>query len=524
MTLNDTLTVVHATNAAPLPLNVSFYYTAQNNIVTAVAPGYILYAAPGSDNNVHIWAMNLSTASKTTLPSAQQVSNLSIALPSGDAVHTVICPDSGTSLDPTGVTNVFQPSTVYAVIHLPGTGGCGTTGDTYEVVNASDSTNVSPTVLTGITTLPAGSISDIYSSTGALTANVININGQLKAYPYTAGASPMSGSSSAILTGVNSATRLATGATGAGLVLPSQYMDVTLSASPTSHEIYQLTKSAATPVYAALGVPTGPTLDASNLYFIDTVTSGVDLTDYVTQLSLASNAAKTLYTNHYTTTSGAAFQTIGSSGSVLMVAGVGTTGGLTTGSYYGLPIGVTTSTLAASPPQTQGSQSPQWQLQLVTSGDLSSAVVLLDWQTAQSASAYTSYTAVLSASATPTVLRNSLANSALFFTSNFVGGAVLEVTGITDTSLSYLPGTINAVGGGTLNSLNLSTLALTPLTFGGNPAAFVFPALTPGALLLGYASPNFGAGNFNQAGMAYDQANATIGNYYLTNTYVSVFP
>ena len=126
-----------------------------SNVVTAYSPATLMYAATDTNNNIHVYGLNLLAAQT---PAATQISSLSLPLAAGAALNTVICDSHGSS------SNLLQPTTLFVVLHIAGTMGCNTKGDVWEVVHYTDSSATAPTVVSITTT----DILELYAPSGAL--------------------------------------------------------------------------------------------------------------------------------------------------------------------------------------------------------------------------------------------------------------------------------------------------------------------------------------------------------------------
>jgi len=430
----DGLVLVHSSTLSAAPtisyptseiIGLSYNGTLNGNgRISAISPAYVMYAAPDSSNNVHIYGMDLTTSST---PVPHQIGSLSIALPSGDTVDQVICPE-----DDYAETNALQANTLFVVVHLPGAGGCNTSGDTFEVVNYTDGTSTAPHAVS----IPAYGATALYNSNGTLASMLLydSVAGVVDLYPYSSGTTPMSGTAVQLITGVESESEFDSNEIAGA----PAYLDVTLTANSGVHQLYRLGlgSTTATVVYTAAGTLSDAADDNTNLYFIDNAASGASVTQNIYQLPYSGTSSSAVFklfnANTYTTTTGQQLTTIGSNGSVLMLGGFSSSAGLTTENFYGIAVGQLTSALASNPLYVAG-LTAQAQMVSATPGDISTSVVLINW-TPTSGAVEVPTTAVLSVATTPAVLLTNLSNSRFVFGSEGLGGNVIRIQDISTTS------------------------------------------------------------------------------------------
>ena len=298
--------------------------------VTGYTPATFMYVATDTNNNLHVYALNLASS---TTPVATQVSNLSLALPSGNAINTVICDYHG------AYTNVLDPTSIFVVLHIAGTTGCSTTGDVWEVVHYKDSASTAPTVVN----ITSTTMEELYSPSGLL-AGLLLEDGSDQLYTDDTFAT-----SSTIITGggvqistMFSADDLAFD----GSVFTGTVLFLAANTGSGTQNLYRLPYNATTATLEYTGVGTLSSLavaDGTNLYFTDDST-----TQSILQEPLAGGATVTLLSNFATSSGTSSYELIGSNGSLLVVENSTTTNagaGIQTYNFATLPVG-TTSTSA----------------------------------------------------------------------------------------------------------------------------------------------------------------------------------
>lgn len=233
-----------------------------SKVVTDYSPATFLFAALDASNNAHIYSLDLRS---TAIPVPVQVSSLSMPI-GGLSIDQWICDSQS------GFGNVLQPITMFVVLHLAGSAGCNTTGDTWKVVHYTDSGTTAPLDVS----ITSSSFTPLYAPSGALTGllqlNAANHN--LYAYSDATFTSP-----TAVITGggVSAVSSLyASGVTGAqvfaGTVL---FLKATVNGTEQLYRLSYADRAAAL-IYTATGaLDSNAVYDDSNLYFDDApVTAG----------------------------------------------------------------------------------------------------------------------------------------------------------------------------------------------------------------------------------------------------------
>jgi hypothetical protein len=296
-------------------------------LATAHLPGTLIYAAADSTSHVHIYGLDLSNAAAT--PTPNQISNLSLSLTQSGALGDVICADSK-SLSATA--NILDATSLFVVLHIAGTAGCNTTGDTWQVVHYHDSATTAPSGVSGITSNSATPtyFKPLYQDSGALSGiTVLDAgSGKLQLYADDSFANPTTlianATSVATLYDSNS---LANGATSAGTTL---FMAVT---SSSGQSVYRLPQgaSSATMEYTVQGTLGAKSVaDDGNVYFTDTAAA----TGQASYGAITTSGSSALGSTPLGTSSGSGTSTQNVSGNTLTVNEV-TTANNETGSLPG---------------------------------------------------------------------------------------------------------------------------------------------------------------------------------------------
>ncbi len=241
-----------------------------NGTYANASPATLMYAAADGSNNVHLYAVNLANASNSiTAPSATQVSNVSLPITGGAAISTLVCADSsGLS----GSTNALDPTTLFVVLHIAGSTGCNTTGDTWEVVHYADSATTAPVAVTALTTSTAtpAVFQTLYQPGGQLAGIVALDPGssRLQLFADDSFTNPTTLVASATAASV----LYDSGSVGLGSNL---FLNVTSGGQLAVYRVpYSYSGGAATAAYTyqATTLGTAAVADNGNVYFTDTAT------------------------------------------------------------------------------------------------------------------------------------------------------------------------------------------------------------------------------------------------------------
>jgi hypothetical protein len=322
------LTGLTSTIATTALVGAADNFTFSGSTITSYSLGKTMFVAPDSSSNLHVYGLPLDT---TSLPTVAQLGTFSQALSSGTSVDQVVCDSKSAQL------SAQSSGTLFAVLDVAGSGGCGTT-DTFFLVRYTDGSTTAPTQLTlpGISAL----WEVLYNGTTTALTDIVlldNTNHQVVMYPYSSG-TPLTGSPTALISNVATATELHDTVQQSVV-----FLDVTLTSAPTQHLVYRINPTSATLVYTAAAGDTFTTDsdpdDGTNLYFID----GGSTTQKIVQIGLNSGSAITLYTNNGTNMS-----LFVANGSHLLSALQSTTGGVTTWNFYPLVVGSANQSLPGS--------------------------------------------------------------------------------------------------------------------------------------------------------------------------------
>jgi hypothetical protein len=477
-----------------------------SNVVTALSPATYMYAAIDNSNNIHVYGLNLASSST---PEPVQIGSLSLPLTSGAAINTVIC-DSRQSQ-----TNILQPSTMFVVVHIAGTGGCNTTGDVWEVVHYTDSSGTAPAVAN----ITSTQFNSLFGPGGALTGlELLDAgSGNLYLYPDDTFTSPAT-----LVTGVTGASVLfdADDVVG-GVAFSGNELFLAVTTASGSF-LYRLphASTTATKEYTATGSLSGSGIgDGTNMYFVDT-TSATTSTSTFWAEPLGGGAPTELYSVSYPVS--VSYDLLGANASVLVFYETTISGGAITSNLLNVPVGsVSSSATSIGGPYNGSISADSSFLQPTTAGDASSRVVFLNviQETSGGGTTTINYSSEV-LTPTGTVKQSLTTNSVYpFAATGPLSGSVLQITGITDTNGGY--------GGGSFNDVSLATLNSTALTTTGG-AAYQVPAGDISGLAglantigAGVIAPRTGAGA--SQGAAYDLSKDLIVPISLTNTSITLF-
>ena len=439
-----------------------------SNVVTSSSPYALVYVTVGSDNNAHVYALNLSDA--TVAPGATQVSNLSLSS------MTDICEPIGSAQ-----TNLYDPTTLFLVLHTNagGASSCGNGGDVYQVVHYTDSSATAPAVvnITKTTLLP------LYRTGGSLGGLVLldSASGNLDFFAGESFTSP-----AVLASGVTSSSGLFddrtvnnTGSLGAG----TAFLLLTTSSGKS---VWRVDSSgAAADVYTPVGMLSA-VVDTHNVYFSDTVVGG---TQKIYQEALSGGTPLELYSTPVSAglPQPPPYSLIGSNGTLLVLTST-TLGAISSPTLMQTSVLTLTVGVPGAPASIAGPFSGTVNAWMCPSsfGDVASDDLLLnvDSNPAMVSTMPTTYSSeVLTPSGV--VKQPARANSAFLIagvpdiaslpdiagisdTCALNPGSVLQVRDITDTSGGY--------GGGTVNALNLNSLSATALSTTSGSGTYTVPA------------------------------------------------
>ncbi len=451
------------TTSVPTILGLAFQGIKTSSTTTgSVTPALLMYAAMGSDGNAHVYGLDLSDTSAPPVPA--QITSLSVP----PSEH--ICPGGQVE------SNGTMPDTLAVVIYVtpgaagaqPGTVGyCGVPPGTYELAHYTDGPTVAPAVLDipGGTSTFAALEADIgftglYQSSGDLGGLVLwdAATKDLNFYSdetFT-GATTLLTNVSAPVACV-SENAVANGLRdAAGGVMLANF-------NTSSGDVaYQITASGAAPTQFFAGVAGGCLSDDNNLYFIGTPSSSTSSGIYQEPLAATPPGQKLVSIPALTETEGTAL--IGSNDSVVLYQNYSESASGITTSVFAVPVGVA----SASPTAIGGPYSGNLVTNFLASQTNSASGDLLFLTALGESASGISYSSEVRS--TSGALAAKLPNTVLSSFGTFateMDGNIWDVAGITDTKGTY--------GGGTINLVNVASLAATPLTT-TSEKAYVVPA------------------------------------------------
>jgi hypothetical protein len=456
-------TPAFVTTSAPTILGLAFQgITSSTTNTGSVIPALLMYAAMGSDGNSHIYGLDLTDTSTPPVPA--QITNLSVP----PSEH--ICPGGQVE------SNGTMPDTLAVVIYVtpgaagakPGTVGyCGVPPGTYELAHYIDKPAVAPTVLDipGGTSTFAALEADIgftglYESSGEL-GGIVLWNAATKDLNFYSDET-FTGSTT-LLTDVSAPVACVNeNAVANGLKDTAGGRMLATFNTSSGDAAYQITASAAAPTQFFAGVAGGCLTDDNNLYFIGTPSSSTSSAIYQESLAATPPAKKLIGIPTVTDTSGSSL--IGSNDSVVLYQNYSESASGITTSVFAVPVGAS----STSPTSIGGPYSGNLVADFLASQTSSASGDLL-FLTAMDESAsglsYSSEVRSTSGSLAAKLPNTVLSSFGTFATE--LGGNIWDVAGITDKKGTY--------GGGTINLVNVASLAPTPLTTtSGSP--YVVPA------------------------------------------------
>jgi hypothetical protein len=460
------------------------------NVITAHSPATLIYAATDTNNNIHVYGLNLLAAQT---PAATQISSLSLPLAPGTALNTVICDSHGSS------SNLLQPTTLFAVLHIAGTTGCNTKGDVWEVVHYTDSSATAPTVVSITTT----NIQELYAPSGARTGLLLLDPASNNLYVYandnfTAPATAIAGGGiGAVGTVYSNNNMTASGTAFTGTVL---FLAVT-TAGGLQH-LYRLpyTSATATHEYTAVGGLGNGVSDGTNLYFTDNGSPQLIL-----QEPLAGGPPIKLYS--YTVPAEShPYSLVGSNGSLLVMGTFTEEPNNPPASYLAtLPVGTPSANTTSL--ETNNGFTDAFMVE-TTPGTASTALVFVNSESVNGMPGpppptYSSEVLTPSGAAKIGVIRNSA-----YDVPSGLSGYVMQITGLQVQNRENV----------SISAINLETLAATGLS---NPTGATLPiGLRP---FLVSKSNLIGAGSVGADGLAFDLSKDLIVPIIIANSNVAPF-
>jgi hypothetical protein len=431
-----------------------------STLPTSETPALMIYAAEGADGNNHLYGLNLALTSGTP-PVPVQITNLSVP------TSMNVC--SAGQLESDAATPTSLAVVVYVVTPVsgatPGTEGYCPAGGTYELAHYTDTAATAPTVLN----LPGGTVNfsalwndgpfdALYQSTGSLGGVALydSADDNLNFYPGETFATP-----STVVANVSKPVPIFSRTVEYGVWTGDNYLfNGTTGGTAIA---YRLNASGLGAAFF-FGTVAGAVQDDNSLYFIGY--QGTSTTPAIYKEPLSFSSVADLLSSALPAPSASGGSTlIWSNDSVLIFENYSTSGGSPSYSLLSVPVGTvsTTATTIAGP--TTGALATAF---MASASGTDTAGDLLFLTTINQSAASTQFSSqVLSASGTVvTETTNAVLGSFGTLTTE-LRGDIWEIQGITDTSGGY--------GGGTLEQLNVASLAKTAITATGG-AAYTVPA------------------------------------------------
>jgi hypothetical protein len=483
---------------------------------SVLTPNLVMYGAPDSNNNVHVYGLDLGNMSG--VPTPVQIGSFSVPLAQW-------CGNGGNSGGGTGgigsaQTDATQPRTLFVVLETAGPDGtCFTSDDVYQVVHYTDSSTTAPTTVSITPVSRAGEVmSPLISTNGALEGlMLLDASNNLYFYKDDSFTSP-----SILVPGAQPATI-------SSVPLPIDFPILGAGASSTrflklsdasgSQYLYGVTytggAASATKIFTGGGsLSIVAVADASYFYFTDTMSGATANTVNFVRLPL--NGAATPLTLSTASTNDL-INLVGSDGNLLVYADYATPSSPPFNTSTSL---ATVSVSGGSPTTIASFSNGNATATLVGSANASpSSLLYISVGTTSNGlfgpTTYSSEVLTLGGSATHTTPNSIfLANSV----QSVAPTSILQVTGISDTN--------GGDGGGALSSVNFATSASTPVTLPTGSTAYTVPAnyrlslASGGAGTLNYTGAGINPGTL---GVAYSLSKSQIVTFGFTNTSVSPF-
>jgi hypothetical protein len=491
------------------------------NGVASYLPQVMMYADTTSAGTTKIFGLTL--AGTSTVPTPTQISSLS--LPSGQQ----ICQISADS-----ETDVTNPDSVFVVIQVGTAEQCISTGGTYEVVHYTDSATTAPVVVNLNTTVMNG----VYQNSKLVGLLVFDsATSSLDLYADDTFTSPKQ-----LITGLSFTNYVSGVLDEATLSTTGIFESATTTGNSTS--LYRIDGStlAASVIQDVTTASIGTAVQDDNNLYYSVINSGASSTTIsYEQVALAGGTPKLLYTTPAfvpeSSTAVTSYQLIGSNDSVLVFefATDPLTGGQqdptkALATLYTVPVGTTTTTPTTLATYPAGGTLEETFLPPPAGSGPSGDVVFAALRNATGSLplptiAYSAVSIPLNGGTAPAPIKNSVYLPLAVITPQLTY-TVWQVTGITDTDGGF--------GGGTANTVDVTTLADTPFTTTGG-GDYVFGAGFSGGLEA-LSSNNIAVGIFNnEAALEYhgtpiqeDGAAADLTTNFLypivlTNTFVTPY-
>jgi hypothetical protein len=497
-TLQSVMPATSAAATTPIGLTPLPRIALSGSSIAAVTLAVVVFIAPGSDGNLHLYGVPLENSS--AVPTPTQISSFSVP------AATSLC-NQYPSFH-TGFSNYSDPTSAFFVITIANGASCGA-GTQTVLIHYSDSAATAPTPLPVTSSSVINSMGEFYSATGTLKGiALVDATNTLNFYTAGAGGVPSFTSPVKLASAVRHESHQALTANRLGQVSDTVafYEIQDLSSGPTGglYAVYRIDSSANSAlVYAASGFLFNqpPVWDNTNLYLSDEVKSGSTHTYAFVAAPIAGGMANQLY-GTATLAMSMQYSLVDADGTTLILRLTdnttvpGTDSLLTTG----------TGKLALNAPMGQ------------------SIAAFLDYSSDQLFTNFTAQalgkTSVSCAVFTP---KQALAVQALQSNCEFLPGApsLGVATGGAVFQLQNMPSD-GTQGGATLYAVNPTSLAAVAITEGGSP--YTVPAGNTAALFM--VAPSIAIGQIirtTASGLALDLSTKQLITVSVPNTLVTVY-
>jgi hypothetical protein len=432
-----------------------------STLPTSETPAVMIYAAAGADGNTHLYGLNLAYSSATP-PVPTQITNLSVP------ASMNVCNAGQLESD------VATPSSLAVVFYVvtpmsgakPGTEGYCPAGGTYELAHYTDTPSTAPVVVNipgGTASFSAllndGPFNALYQNAGNLAGVALwdSADGNLNFYPGETFSGP-----STVVANVTEPVGIFSRTVEYGVTWTGgdNYL---FSGTTTAASAYRMNASGSAVAFF-VGTVAGAVQDDNNLYFIGYQGSSTTPAIYKEPLSFG-QVANVLSTAIPTPSGSAGSTLLWSNDSALIFENYSVSGGGSPSySLLSVPVGTTSTSATTLAGPTAGSLATAF---MASPSGTDTAADILFLTTVNQSSGTTKFSSqVLTANGTvEQTTPNAVLGSFNTLTTELLGD-IWEIQGITDTSGGY--------GGGTLEELNVGTLAKTAVTATGG-AAYTVP-------------------------------------------------
>jgi Putative Ig domain len=282
----------------------------ERNAATAYSPATTIYAATDTSHRIHLYGLDLASES---IPRPIQISSLSLPLASGAAIGTVICDFHASSV------NLFEPTTLFVVLHIAGKTGCNTRGDVREVVHYTDSPDTEPRVVD----ITSTEIQELYAPSGAL-AGLALLDAADKDFlvyanaNFTSPETAIGGGDIESVASVYSGNNL----TSTGVAFKGTILFLAVGKTNNAQYLYRLPYTSRTATLEYTGAVGKVVSDGANLYFTDEGEgTPPNLKQLILQEPLAGGTATKLYSYSYNHgVQENPYYLVGSNGSLLVMS------------------------------------------------------------------------------------------------------------------------------------------------------------------------------------------------------------